>query len=505
MSRIKNTKKNIIYGYISTILIYIINFISRTVFIKILGVTYLGISGLFSNFLGVLSLAELGIGTAMTFSLYSPISTSNEEKLKSLMMFYKRAYYIIALIITVIGFSFMPLLNIIVNNSSDIDNISIYYVIFLINTVSSYFVSYKYSLIYAYQKKYLITNINSIFSIFIALSQIIVLVLFKNYIAYLLALLMVNLLQKIYMNFYINKRYPYLKDKSVKKIPKKELKTIKKNILALFWHRIASISIKQTDNIIISTYVSVAMVGIVSNYYLLIRIATMSIGVIFSSVIGSLGNLIATESKEKQYKTYKIYRFVIFWIYGFFFIFFLTLATPFISLWIGSEMMLPNIVWFLIILEFYMQGDIVALLEMKVAGGVFRQDSWTVIVLAIVNLVVSIIMVRIIGLAGVFIGTLSQRIVSHLIRPKILYKHIFDMKVKNFYIDCVKYAIPVAISYLICWSLKGVVLNSITWPGIVIYAGIVIVVANSIFYLLFRRTDEFKQVFNMIFSRRKLL
>ncbi len=318
MGRIENAERNIFFGIIGNIVSFILGFISRTVFIHNLSVTYLGVNGLYTNILSVLSLAELGIGTAMNYSLYKPVAENNYETIKTLMQLYKKIYRIIAIIITVAGLILLPFLKFIIKDPGNIsqNELFLYYLIFLFNTVSTYFVSYKYSLVNAEQKNYIQSNIQVITSVAVLISQIIILKIFKSFMLYLIAGAVIGVVQKVFVHLYLNKQYPYLLEKDYIPLSKEEMKPIKKNITALMYHKFGDVMIHQTDNIILSSFINVTFVGLLSNYNLIILSVISFINTIFNSLISGLGNLIALDSKEKQYKLFKVYRFSAFWIYG---------------------------------------------------------------------------------------------------------------------------------------------------------------------------------------------
>ena len=293
-SRLKMTARNAFWSYFSMFVSFGLQFISRTVFIYCLGEEYLGINGLFSNVLGVLSFAELGIGTAINFCLYKPVAENNIEKIKSYMWYYKWAYRTIAVIITIIGLALIPFLNVLVKDPGNVGNIVIYYLIYLFNTVTTYFVSYKYSLVNAEQKNYIYTNVNLIISISTIIIQVIALVIWKNFLIYLLVAAIFGVFQKIFICIYFNRLYPYLKEKNIEKLTKQEKSILITKIKALVIHKIGDVSVHQTDNIIVSAFVSTKMVGLLSNYNLFISTVSSCINVLFNSVTGSLGNLVAT-------------------------------------------------------------------------------------------------------------------------------------------------------------------------------------------------------------------
>lgn len=505
MSRVKNAIRNIFFGYLGNIIIIIISFISRTVFIYILGTTFLGINGLYTNILSVLSLAELGIGTAMNYSLYKPVAAKDYERIKSLMNLYKRAYRMIAIIITIMGLILVPFLKYIIKEPGDIstNDLTIYYLIFLFNTVSTYFIAYKYSLVNAEQKNYIQININTITTLITAVVQIIILYIYKNFLFYLLTAAVIGLIQKIYVNSYLNKLYPFLLDKDIKDLPKKESILIKKNIKALIFHKIGDISALQTDNIIISTFINISTVGIISNYILIITAISSFINIIFNSLISGFGNLIATEDIDKQYKLFQVYRFAGFWFYGFASISLIILLNPFIELWIGQKMLIENLIVYLIIIDYYSKGHRIVVNNFKIAAGVFNEDKYLSFIRGIANLIISIIMVKKIGLAGIFLGTILSGLIPSLIRPKIIYNKIFNRSAIHYYKDSIIYFMILLIPLIILEFAKNIILKQLGELNFIIMLVLVIIIPNLIFVIVFKDSEEFKYLLNILNKKRK--
>ena len=193
-SRTQKAAKNFLFSILGNSVNYIITFVSRTIFIYILGATYLGVSGLFTNVLGMLSLAELGVGTAISFSLYKPLATGDKQKIKALIDFYRTAYRFIALVVSILGLILIPFLPYIIKGAEDIKNINLIYILYLTNTVLSYLITYKSTLLVADQKSYLSTNITTITNIVTALTQIVALLIFKNFIVYLVIQIVIQLM-----------------------------------------------------------------------------------------------------------------------------------------------------------------------------------------------------------------------------------------------------------------------------------------------------------------------
>ena len=491
MSRLGSTVKNIYFGYLASIITLLLGFASRTVFIHALSVTYLGVNGLFTNILGVLSFAELGIGTAMNYSLYKPVAEKDTERVKSLMHFYKTSYRTIALVISLVGLAILPFLNYIVKDPGNIGNISIYYLIFLFNTVIGYFAKYKFSLVNAEQKNYIYSNINTVTTIVTVAAQIVILLVYKNFLVYLLVVAVVSLIQNVFINIYLNKKYPFLLEKNAKLLSKEELAPIRKNVIALIWHKIGEISVYQTDYIVISTFINVATVGVLSNYNLLIAGVSGFINIIFSSAISAFGNLVATEHEAKRYEVFKVYRFIAFWLYGFSAIAFYILLSPFVKLWIGKDMLIPDFVLLLIIVNYYMVGHRGCLNTIKSAAGVFDQDKYIALLQGVVNLIVSVALVKTIGLPGVFIGTIVSGTLATIIKPIITYRILFKKRAIEYFLDGAKYATVVVLAGMLCWVAKAYFLKNITIVSFAAMMFIVIVIPNLVFLLLFKKSPEF--------------
>lgn len=497
--RVKNSLKNFFGSFSSTMVSNILSFVSRTIFISVLGKSYLGVNGLLSNVLSMLSLAELGIGTAINFSLYKPIAENDENKIILLMNFYKKAYRYIGAFVFGIGLVLMVFLDVIVKDPGDVGNLRLIFFIYLINTSYSYLMSYKNTLLNSYQKSYILTKINITFNIITVISQVAILILTRNYIAYLLVNMFVLFIQRLYINNKITNMYPILKIKSKGKLPKEELKEIIKNVKAMMFHKIGDYCINGTDNIIISAYVSVAAVGIYSNYLMIINMVNTIIVMFFNSMTSSMGNLIATESYKKKREIFDIINFIGFWLFGFVTICFYNLLNPFIELWVGKEYLISNSTLTIVILNYYLTGMRVPIYTMKAAAGLYSEDKFVPIIQSAVNLVVSIVLVKRWGLAGVFMGTLVSSIVLpcwH--RPYIVCKHALNMSSKKYFKKYIIYLVAVIVMTGSIHSIFNIVIPNTTIINFIIRVVICAIVPNCIFIILFRNSNEFKEIINIV-------
>jgi O-antigen/teichoic acid export membrane protein len=379
-TRKEYTLNNILFGVGQAFVKDILGFISRTIFIKTLGATYLGVNGLMISILSMLSLAELGVGTAITYSLYKPLVNEDHTTINLLMAFYKKAYRIISLVIFVLGLIAMLFLKVIIKDYQSINNLYLIYFIFLVTTAYSYNFSYKRTIISADQKGYLLIPFTTVSSLLVVIISIIELIIFKNYIAYLLIQFIDSLLENIFVNGYINKKYNYINSKVIEKLPKDELDKLIKNVKAMFMHTIGDYVLNSTDNIVISSFISISMVGLYSNYLLLISAINAFLMILFNSATASFGNLIAKESREKSLNTFRIFNFMGFWIFGWATVCFYTLLNPFISLWIGKSFIIDQAIINVVLLNFYITGMRVPLSILKMAAGVYTQDRFVPII-----------------------------------------------------------------------------------------------------------------------------
>lgn len=490
--RTKASINNIVFNLGGNVVNSLLMFVSRTVFISTLGTTYLGVNGLLTNILSMLSLTELGVGTAISFSLYKPIAEKDDKKIISIMAFYKKAYRYIGLFVFISGLIVMPFLKYIIKDYKVVDNLYIIYFLYLLNTAYTYLFTYKRTLITADQKGYKLVPFTTIFKVITIILQIIVLVLTKSFILYLVVQLITSLLENIVVNRYIDKKYPILNNKS-EKIEEKELKVIVKNIKAMMFHKIGDFCINSTDNIVISAFINITAVGIYSNYLMIINMINQFVMIFFNSLTASLGNLIAQEGREKNFKIFNIIDFMGFWIYGFVTVCFYNLMNPFITLWIGSQNLLSKGIVIVVILNYYLTGMRVSVSTVKGAAGLYDDDKYIPIIQSVINLVVSLILVQKIGLVGVFIGTLISSVVLPCwYRPMLIYKKIFKVSPLEYFIKYLKYLIIVVINILITSTLINLTCSTLNIFTFIIMLLISVIVPNIVILLLFWRSEEFK-------------
>lgn len=492
-TRTKNALRNTAVGIISQILTLIFSFVNRTVFIHFLGSDYLGFNGLFSNILSLLSIAELGIGSAIVYSMYKPLAEQDKEKIKALVNLYKKCYVTIGVVITIIGLSLIPFFDILIKNPPNIDeNIVLIYILFLLSNVNSYFFYYKIVVINTDQKGYIISLYTQIFKWIQVILQIVILVISKNYILY----LVVQVLCAIGTNFALylkaNKMYPFLKEKNIIKLDKKESKEIKNNIKSMVTYSLSPAIIGGTDNIIISSVIGLTAVGLYSNYYLIISSLNLFLSQIHSAIRASIGNLTAVGKKQKKKEILYKLLYIDYFIYGICGILLMALMNDFIKIWIGEEFLLSNLTLLSLVLFFYIDGMQFVGSSYRTTAGLFAYAKSAPFFEAIINIVMSIVLGKLIGLPGVFFATsLSKIFVFCWLDPYLIYKHIFKESPKEYAQKYIKYFVIFSLSLILIFYISNIfpVSNYLLW---VIKACILGLLTVLIFIILTHKSFEFK-------------
>ena len=492
MSRTKSSMKNFFWAMIGQGSGIIISFIARIIFIKTLGEEYLGLNGLFTNILTMLSLAELGIGTAITYSLYKPLAENSIRECKMLIQLYKKVYTVIGLVILILGISITPLLPFLIKDMPSIDNINLIYILFVINTSVSYFFSYKRNLIIADQNRYIATIYRYTFYDILNIFQIIYLILTKNYIGYLVLQVLFTIIENILISNKADKMYPYLKEKEKIKLNKRVKNDIIKNTKAMLMHKIGGIVVTSTDNLILSSFVSIVAVGMYSNYYLIINAINTITAQIYNSLTASIGNLCAIESREKQFEIFNKINFMTYWLFCFISICLLCLFNPFIEIWVGKKFLFGMDIVLILVINVYISGMRKSVLTFREASGLFYKDRWKAIVEALINLVASVILVQKLGVIGVFIGTSISSILTCVwIEPYVLYKYEFKKKVSIYFKDYLKKLVLTVFMAFIIYFICSFITGNIYFVFI-IKLFICLIVPNVVMLIIFHNTDEFK-------------
>lgn len=491
MSRADHIAKNMKFALLCQIPLIFANFILRRVFILSLGENYLGLNGLFTNILSILSLAELGFGTSIIFSLYKPVAEGDHEKIKSLMRLYRRAYTVVGIVVLAAGTALTPFLGFFVKEMPpEISHIELIYLLNVVNTGVSYFFIYKTSLLFADQKKYVEVTINTVVKLVVALLQAAALLLFRNYFLYLGIMIMGTLVQNVLISVQTNRMYPYLCEKHVEPLEKDDVNIIKRNVGAMVFHKIGGAVVFSTDSIIMAKFVSVASVGLYSNY-IMIRTALLNvINLAFNAITSSMGNLNASETLEAKRRAFRNINFFSAWLFGFCSICLMCLYNPFIGLWLGEEYLFSAGTVLIIVLNFYMYCMRMPIGNTKEVMGLFWNDRFKPIAEVAVNLAASLLLVRRFGLAGVLWGTLISTVAVPLwVEPLVVYRHGLKLSPIRYFARYALYLGVTVAAGCICFFLCRLTPDSLF--GFALKCTICLTTPNLLYWLVYRRTEEY--------------
>lgn len=489
-ARTRSSLLNISTGLIGQLLTLLVSFGVRTVFIYILGATYLGISGLFGNILALLSFTELGFGQAIIFALYKPIAQGDEDKIGALMALFRKVYRWMFWIVTLLGLSITPFLEFFVKSPVEIPHFHLIYVLYVMSSAASYLFAYKKSLLFASQKTYVSTTISYWFTIGGAIFQVLVLVLWYNFVLYLCVQIATTILQDIAIARKTDKLYPYLRAYRHSKLPAEEVASIKKNVKALIIYKIGALSLNSTDNIIISKFIGLLQVGFYSNYWLICSSVGGFLSTIFGNITASIGNMNATEPYETKRQMFFRINMATFLFYGVSSVCLFTCMSPFILLWVGEEYVLSPATTFIIAFNQYIGGMLYASYNYRQTMGLFVQGKIRPIISAVLNVVLSIIFAIYWGLPGVLWGTAITRLTTNAwYDPYIVFKRGLHCSPFPYFKDYVIKTTAYFVVCGICYYLSTLVYLPLFANLLVIFL-MTLIVSTGIFMMLFARTQE---------------
>lgn len=498
-----NTIKNFLVGSGAQIITNLMMFLCRTIFIKLLGENYLGVNGLFSNILGMLSLAELGITPAIVYALYKPVAQKDEKRIAQYMNFYKKAYWLIATVIAVIGLSLVPFLEFFIKDSSGIQHLRFIYIIMLSTNALSYLFAYKTQIFIVDQKNYVTVLFQNAFLIVQNIVQIVVLYYTRNFIIYILVQFVTTMLCNILLYCKAQREYTFLKKYKRLKLDKQSIKDVYQKVRATMMHKLGGFILNSTDNLVLSAYVGLGAVGLYSNYVMIIGIIQSYMRQVFSAVSASIGNLVATTGEKRQYEVFRMTYFVSFCLHCFCFACFWTLFEPFITLWIGAHYVLDKGTVFVVLVNFYLYGTQGAIDSFVNASGLFWRTRYKPVFECLINLGVSVYLAKTMGIIGVFIGTLTSYIFTGWIGAVVLYKDQFKIDSWRYFVCFAAYfGINIANALLGQW-LCSVIFKEIDILSLCGRLGVVAVITACFILFIFWKTDVFRMLRNMVASKVK--
>ena len=451
----------------------IIGLVCRMIFTRTLSADYLGVSGLFTNILTMLSLAELGIGSAIVYALYKPLATEDHDKVASLVKFYGKCYQVIGIVVAVVGVLLMPFLNLLITEQPAIkESLYLIYGIYLFNTASTYFFSYRSSLLMAAQQNYIVTGINYVITIVQSILQMIWLLCTHEYLGYLIIQSIGTLVYNFTVSHIAKQKFPYIIGDSIKPLEKKEKNGLIRNIRALVVWKLSGLLVNSTDNIIITYFNGLAAVGLSSNYTLLSTTLNSLLNQFFNGITASVGNLNAIESKEKKMSMFYSINLANFWLFGWASIGIFVVSTDIVHLLFGENYILPISIPFVIALNFYMVG-------MQSAVWTFKNT---------------------LGLFGILFATaISRALTNTWYDPYAVFRYGFQESSVPYFTRYIKYGCILFITGGICYEICSFLEYSLLL-NVVLKFIICCIVPNVIFLICFRKTEEFGY-FRQLFRR----
>lgn len=505
INRTKNTISGTLFGVIQKMITLICPFLIRTIFIRTLGVEYLGLSSLFTSILQVLNLAELGVGSALIFSMYKPIAEDDKDKICALMQLYKKYYRVIGIIILLIGLAVLPFLNNLIQGSVPSDvNIYVLYLMQLMATVLSYWLfAYRNSLFQAHQRIDIMSIINICLSLLTYIAQMVSLLVFCNYYVFLAINIVNQILNNIVTAIISKKMYPLYVPKG--KLEKEEIKVINSKVADLFTAKISGVISNSFDTIVVSAFLGLTTLAIYQNYFYIVSAVTGIIMIFFSATQAGIGNFLITKSEKESAQLLNNINYFVFFIVNICCACLINLYQPFMTLWVGKQYLLeyPMVVMFAAYLYAYVL--IRPAVVFKDAAGMWKEDKFRPLASSLTNLLLNICTVKFLGLYGV----LGSTIVSYLFVsfPWVLLninKYMFKIDIRKFVKQEFWYTIAILLSCTVSHIMCSLISVRDEVLLIVMFLIISCIVPGVIFLVMFSNSEENMYFMNKIKKMKKL-
>lgn len=500
MNKTKNAMRNIIFGMGLRLYQIIVPFLMRTAMIYLMSVEYLGLNSLFTSILQVLNLAELGVGSAMVYSMYKPIVDKDTSTICALLNLYKLYYRFVGLVIAVIGLLLTPFIPKLISGEVP-NNINIY-ILYLFNlaaTVLTYWLfAYKNSLLQAHQRTDIVSKVTFFTTTIQYVLQLFVLWCFHNYYYYVIVMLVTQILNNLIVAFLANKMYPEYRAKG--KLAPKIVKSINQRIKDLFTAKLGATIVNSADTVVISAFLGLTILAMYQNYYFIMSSVMGILTIIFSSCLAGIGNSMITETIDKNYNDFRIITFLINWIVTICMSCFGCLYQPFIILWVGKKYTFDTLVVAMLCVYFYfvIMQQIIGMY--KDAAGIWHQDRFRPLVAALVNLTLNLILVRWWGIYAIILSTLISYIVVAI--PWMIsnvFKYVFKRDWRKYTVDMIFYFFCACIISVVCFVICNFITSKIgNFWKLVINALLCVIISNVLLFIIFRKNIYFKQMLDLI-------
>lgn len=496
-SRTQKSVRNIAFSVGYQIVTLFCNFFIKTVLIKNLGIQYTGVSALFTDILTVLSVAELGFGTAVSYVLYRPLHEKDDIRIARLMQLYQKIYRIIFFVIITAGIVCSVFLKYIVRDVPDIkENIHIIFIFFIFKTAVSYLFIHKATLLEANQEKHIVSAIGIAVCILTAISEAAAIAIFKSYIGYLMVMTAMVIVQNVAISLAANHRYPMLKSECNESLSLPERKEIFKNVRALAIYKISGAVQRGVDSVIISAVLGTSLVGFLSYYKMIVNNVDSLFGQVFEAIKPSVGNLAASENGERQYAVFKKLCFLSFATGNFIAVSLITLLNPFITLWLGSNYLLGMNIVIMLAADIYIITMVRPYESFRNANALFVQGKYRPAVMVILNIVLSIGLADKWGMAGVLFATVASRLLTHVwYDPWLIYRRVFNKPFSQYIKTKIFYLLTVVVNCILVYAVCSLISFSDQWVEFCLKALLCIFIPNLVLIALFHNNDEFKALY----------
>ncbi len=449
--RFINSLRNSGLAFIGQIVTIIMGFVLRWYFVHNLGQEYLGVNSVMESMLMLLSMTELGIGTSVAFALYKPIDEDDRPRIGSLMAFYRKVYHVIGILTAVVGPMLIPFMRFFAREATNVSHLNLIYILFLTNTVLSYFFAYKRTLLSAYQQNYINSVCEDSFAVVKYILQGVAIIVYKSYIGYLVVNIVCSIGTNIVISVICDRKYSFIKEYKKEKLLPEDKAGLKKSVVSLMYQKVCAKMVTGTDNLMIS-YAKLSLMGIYSNYSMVISIITRVVYNVLRSILGSIGNLVVQKDSRHKCEVYEEFTFASFSFHFFIAVGLSACLERFIVLWAGHDWLLSPMVTLLVVMNFFLHGMREPNVVVIEAAGLFNKLRMKAVGEVVVNLVVSFLFLIVfhMGIYGVLFGT-TISMVSVCIWWEILavHKYALNTSAKPFAVKYIGYHITAAIG---CFS-----------------------------------------------------
>lgn len=506
--RLKNSTYNLLTGILGQLVQTILKFLVRTIFISTLGREYLGINGLFSDILTLLSITELGLDTAINTRLYKPLATKDEKRVRLLVKFFRNMYFVVGVVIIMLGCSLIPFLPSMIKNYDTLPalgiNVVLIYCLYLFQSASSYlFLAYKSCVIKADQKSYVLEVAQIVVAVISNICQIAILLVFRNFQIYTLVLIFFTVISNLVNAVIAQKMYPGFFVRESESISKDEAKDIFKDCGALFIYKVNGVVTRATDNLILSKFIGIVIVGMYSNYLLLYNTLNRFLNRFYESCKASMGNVYAVSDITKSYRLFETMNLLTFILYGTACTGIATVSNELINLWLGPDYVLEQPIPILLGIALVFSGIRNNLGQIRNISGAFRQMWYRPLLGIVINLAVSIILVNYWGISGVLLGTIvSNLFTNFMMDPVIIYKYSFNgiKPVSRYYFINISYFIVLSILIITNFSVCSLIQFESNLLSFIFHTLICGISVPLVYLLLFGKTEAGRYLIQKLIS-----